>query len=86
MLDEEGNKIQGYTTQEFDEIKQNGTKILCSWENNPTIKIKENVRFKFTVKDGALYAFWVSKKNTGESGGYLGSGEIGKKTYIDEEN
>ncbi len=86
LIDEECNEIPGYTAQEFNDVKQNGTKILCSWENNTTIKIKENVRFKFTVKDGALYSFWVSKKSTGESGGYLGAGEIGKKTYIDEEN
>lgn len=86
LLDEAGNEIPGYITQEFDEIKRNGTRILCSWKNNPTVKIKDNVRFKFTVKEGALYSFWVSKKNTGESGGYLGAGEIGKKKYIDEEN
>ncbi len=43
----------------------------------------DELRFKFKVKEGDIYSFWISKS---KSGGYLGAGGIGKKTYIDEDN
>ncbi len=35
------------------------------------------VRFRFTLKDGALYSFWVSRDETGRSDGYVAGGGPG---------
>ena len=35
------------------------------------------VRFRFSLKNAKLFAFWVSKQKTGESGGYVAAGGPG---------
>ncbi len=35
------------------------------------------VRFCFTLRDGSLYAFWVSQNATGRSDGYVAGGGPG---------
>jgi len=35
------------------------------------------VRFRFTLRQGALYSFWVSKDESGRSDGYVGGGGPG---------
>jgi hypothetical protein len=35
------------------------------------------VRFRFALRDGSLYAFWVSRDGTGRSDGYVAGGGPG---------
>jgi hypothetical protein len=41
------------------------------------------VRFRFELTNGSLYAFWVSKDDTGRSDGYLAGGGPGYTGVID---
>ena len=42
------------------------------------------VRFRFELEKGTLYAFWVSKDDSGKSGGYLAGGGPGYCGLKDE--
>ena len=80
VLDEKGNPIPGFTKSEFKTIKNtDSTKLLVGWKNNDKLSslVGRNVRFKFYVTSGDLYAFWVSKWDTGESRGYTAGGGPG---------
>ena len=37
----------------------------------------KTVRFRFTLRDGRLYAFWVSPEKSGASHGYVAAGGPG---------
>jgi hypothetical protein len=37
----------------------------------------KSVRFRFTLRNGSLYAFWVSQDETGRSDGYVAGGGLG---------
>lgn len=41
------------------------------------------VRFRFEIKNGSLYAFWVSKDSSGLSDGYLAAGGAGYSGITD---
>jgi hypothetical protein len=41
------------------------------------------VRFRFHLKKGKLYAFWVSAERSGASGGYMAGGGPGYPGSID---
>ena len=42
------------------------------------------VRFRFNLRVATLYSFWVSRKPTGESGGYVAAGGPAYKGLKDE--
>lgn len=43
------------------------------------------VRFRFHLKSGSLYAFWVSPSASGASRGYLAAGSLGHSTLVDKD-
>lgn len=80
VLDRDGNPIPGYGKKDFVAIKKvDSTKLMIGWKNNKTLAALSGqaVRIKFYVTDGDLYAFWVSKWDTGESRGYTAGGGPG---------
>ena len=44
----------------------------------------QDVRFRFEIEKGTLYAFWVAKDGAGRSGGYLAGGGPGYRGLRDE--
>jgi hypothetical protein len=51
-------------------VRWNGVEDLSSLVNQP-------VRFRFRLKNGRLYSFWVSPQSTGTSQGYVAAGGPG---------
>jgi len=51
-------------------VRWNGMEDLSSFVNQP-------VRFRFHVKYGKLYAFWISPESSGASYGYVAAGGPG---------
>jgi hypothetical protein len=51
-------------------VRWNGVEDLSSLANQP-------VRFRFHLKNGKLYAFWVSAEISGTSQGYVAAGGRG---------
>jgi hypothetical protein len=53
-----------------------GTRLPIRWATRPTLDelIGEPVRFRFSLKNGRLYSFWVSPSPSGVSRGYVAAG------------
>ena len=47
-------------------------------------KSGQRLRFRFTLTDGELYSFWVSRTEAGHSGGFLGGGAFNRSAIIDD--
>lgn len=80
VLDETGNPIPGFTKKEFVVLKkQNSTRQMVTWKNMKDLSALsgKNIRLKFYLTDGDLYAFWISPWETGESRGYTAGGGPG---------
>lgn len=80
VLDADGNPIPGFTKKECIPLKQiNSTKQMMTWRNRKDLSelSGKDVRLKFYLTDGDLYAFWISPWNSGESRGYTAGGGPG---------
>ncbi len=62
-----------------DGISSDTTCKQVTWgaNNDLSALADTNVRFRFTLDDGSLYAFWVSPDASGASYGYVGGGGPG---------
>ena len=80
VLDADGNPVPGFTKKECIALKRaNSTKQMITWKDKKDLSelTGKNVRFKFYLTDGDLYAFWVSPWESGESRGYTSGGGPG---------
>lgn len=80
ILDESGTPIPGFTKKECVVMKKaNSTKQLITWKNKKDLAelAGKNIRVKFYLTNGDLYAFWISPWETGESRGYTAGGGPG---------
>jgi len=78
VLDTGGNVIAPFTAAACAPVAGNGTKMAVNWNAASLADLSGRVvRFRFTITKGRLFAFWVSAKPTGESGGYWSAGGPG---------
>lgn len=79
LINENGNIIENFTKNDCIPFSGNSVKTLVQWKNNPTLKslAGKNIKAKFYVENGEIYAFWISPSATGESSGYTGGGGKG---------
>jgi hypothetical protein len=84
VLDTSGNVIAPFTAGACAPLSGNGTRMAVNWNNGSLADLAGRaVRFRFTLTHGRLFAFWVSAKPTGESGGYPAAGGPGFSGPID---
>lgn len=85
MLDREGRAIERFRASQCAAIRGDGTKIAVSWEGVHDLSALAGrpVRFRFTLRDGELYAFWVSPSTSGVSRGYVAAGGPGFSGPVD---
>lgn len=79
ILDEHGQAIAPFTKDNFDPVRINSTRVGLRWkdaEDLHTVAGKK-VRFRFFLKQGRLYAFWISPDANGASQGYVAGGGPG---------
>lgn len=76
ILDKSGKAISGFTKNDCKAVKGDGVKVQVEWKDNASLKslAGQNIRLKFYLTDGDIYAFWISDKKTGESRGYTAGG------------
>jgi len=75
VLDRESNVIAPFSSAACSPVSGNGTKLPVTWSGaNLAALAGRVVRLRFTLTRGRLYAFWVSAKPSGESGGYPAAG------------
>ena len=75
LLDAEGKVIEGFSAEDCIAVSGDGVKLPVRWKNADLAAWKgQTVRFRFILTNGSLYAFWVSRSETGESNGHLAGG------------
>ncbi len=85
LLDEEGNVLPGYERENCIPFAGDCCQERMTWKNKKDLQelAGKCIRIRFYQENGSLYAFWISKKETGESGGYLAGGAVGKEGLLD---
>ena len=84
VLDRSGAVIAPFTSAICAPVTGNGTTLAVKWAGaNLAAVAGRDVRFRFSVTRGRLFAFWVSARPTGESGGYPAAGGPGFSGPID---
>jgi hypothetical protein len=85
LLDVDGNTIAPYSSATCVPVRGDSTCARVVWTSAADLASVANrpVRFKFTVTNGSLYAFWVSADPNGASRGYVAAGGPGFTSDID---
>jgi hypothetical protein len=79
VLDRDGNVIQPFTRQNCTRLRADRTLQAVEWNGAPDLSslVGKPVRFRFHLRNGSLYAFWVSPGASGASQGYVAAGGPG---------
>jgi hypothetical protein len=87
VRDMEGNPVAPFTLENSIPFTGNSTITALGWKDGADLSSLSGlpVRIHFEVTNGSLYAFWVSKDETGRSDGYLAGGGPGYTGIIDTE-
>ena len=85
VLNEASQVISPFTLANCDAISADTTLIKVTWGANDALSALagQPIRFRFTLTDGSLYAFWVSPDASGASYGYVGGGGPGFTGPVD---
>ena len=76
VLDADGWPIAPFTLANSISAEADSTKLRMAWRGGDDLsKLRgKAVRFRFEVKDGALFAFWIAKNADGRSDGFVAGG------------
>lgn len=87
VLDENNRPIAPYTLENSIPFQGDATRAQLRWKgaDNLAALAGKPVRLRFSLSDGQLYAFWVSKDASGRSDGYLAAGSPGHAGVVDVE-
>ena len=79
MLDVNGQPIEPFTLQNCIPVAVDSTLHRVQWRGDPGLSSHRGkpVRFRFYLKSGDFYSFWVSPDLSGASHGYVGAGGPG---------
>jgi hypothetical protein len=79
VLDTDGEIIEPFTLANCEAISADKTLVQVNWQENKDLAdlAGKPVRFRFHLRNGSLYAFWVSPDESGASHGYVGAGGPG---------
>ena len=86
VLDREGRVLQPYSLANTRAVAGiDGTRLPVRWATRATLDelIGETVRFRFSLRGGRLYSFWVSPSPSGTSRGYVAAGGPGFDSATD---
>ena len=79
VLDEAGKVIPGLSRGQCTPLRADKTLAPVTWKaaGDPGSRAGKPVRFRFHLRKGKLYAFWVSPDKSGASHGYVAAGGPG---------
>ncbi len=79
VLDEAGQAIAPFSRANSTIVRADSTKQAVAWNGASDLSslAGRNVRFRFHLTNGELYAFWVSPDSSGISNGYVAAGGPG---------
>ena len=86
-LDDSGRAIEPYSRANCVPVRTGNTLQRVVWKGAADLAplAGKPVRFRFHLRWGKLYAFWVSPEETGASHGYIGAGGPGFLGTVDTE-
>ncbi|HOZ48923.1 MAG TPA: glycosyl hydrolase family 32 [Candidatus Hydrogenedentes bacterium] len=81
----DGNPIAPFTLENCQPLSVDSTLAQIRWRNGDDLSetAGKPVRIYFHITNGSLYAFWISRDDTGRSDGYLAAGGPGYTGLID---
>ncbi|MCH5376234.1 MAG: glycosyl hydrolase family 32, partial [Planctomycetes bacterium] len=78
ILDESGEVIEPFTRENCRRVQADSTIEPIAWRGGDLTALSGRpVRFRFTLQNGSLYSFWVSRDDSGRSDGYVAGGGPG---------
>lgn len=79
LLDEHGRVLEPFARSLCNPIRLDATKVEVCWQGVADLSQLQNrpVQFRFYLRSGQLYSFWVSPSQRGESMGYVAAGGPG---------
>ncbi|MBT3380878.1 MAG: glycosyl hydrolase family 32 [Lentisphaerae bacterium] len=79
VLGVDGTVLQPFSAANCTPISSGSTIQAVTWRDSPDLSALSGkpVRFRFRLRGGQLYAFWVSAQTSGASGGYVAAGGPG---------
>ena len=85
VLDEAGNTIASFTRDHCALVSADQTLQAVNWRGVEDLSAiaGKTVRLRFHLRNGKLYAFWVSPDASGASHGYVGAGGPGLSGRVD---
>jgi hypothetical protein len=84
VLDERGQAVTGLTRADCVPVQADRTLQAVTWKTGKLATVVDKpVRFRFHLKAGRLYAFWVSPETSGASHGYVAAGGPGLTGPVD---
>ena len=86
VLNPDNTVIDPFSIDNCNVISENSTIKQVTWKNLNDLSslIGKKVRFRFHLKNGHLYSFWVSPNQSGASYGYMAAGGPGLNGVKDE--
>jgi hypothetical protein len=83
VLDKNGQAIAPFTLANCTAVNQDTTHKEIRWTSDLSALAGKPVKFRFHLRRGSLYAFWVSPESSGASHGYVAGGGPGFTGPID---
>ena len=79
ILDEDGKVIEPFSKANCIPLSGNSTIAVVAWKETGDLSALNGrpVRFRFYLRNGSLYSFWVSPDASGASHGYVAAGGPG---------
>ena len=79
VLDREGNAIKPFTSDNCNPVSFDSVQHQVTWKGADDLSALAGkpVRFRFHLKGGSLYSFWVTPDRSGASYGYVAGGGPG---------
>jgi hypothetical protein len=83
ILDADGRPVAPFTRENCAAFTGDKTCKRLTWTGGDACPNGKPVRFRFHLRNGSLYAFWVSPSTSGASRGYLAAGSLGQPSIVD---
>ncbi len=84
-VDEQGIVVEPFSRGNCQPIATNSTRVQVVWNKARDLSelVGKPVQFRFYLRNGKLYSFWVSQTQAGPSQGYIAAGGYGLKGPTD---
>jgi hypothetical protein len=85
ILDAPASEAEKFTAVHCEPVRADSTRATVRWKGVKDLSRLHGLplRFRFHVRNAALYSFWVSPNESGASRGYVGAGGPGFAGPVD---